>query len=151
MSAAFKRGRVGAPSRITKEIQDKICEALRIGCYIEGAAAYAGIHKRTVYNWMERGHKQKSGPYREFLHAVEIAIDEGEAVHLNNIYEKSKVDWRASAWTLERKFPKRYGRREIIKEESPDTKPQDSAFEGDSVNAFVARQLDAIEDDRWED
>jgi hypothetical protein len=39
-----------------------------------------------------------------------------ELRHVRNIQTMATDDWKASAWLLERKFPKRYSRRLVISE-----------------------------------
>lgn len=147
---AFKRNRDRNQSgKLTPDVQTKIIQALKTGAYIEGAAAYANVTKQSIYNWLRRGSEEKSGKYKDFMIAVESALDAAELIHLNNLNNQSKGDWRASAWVLERKYPKRWGKREIVKIEDNDTKG--GAFEDESLNAVVARELDKIDDGRWED
>jgi len=69
----------GRPERLTDELQEDIVQLLRAGNYIETAASAAGVSKRSLYAWMRKGSRQKSGKYREFLHAVKKAMGEGEA------------------------------------------------------------------------
>ena len=105
-----KRAR-GRPSLLNLEVTEKIVDCLRVGSYIETAVAFAGINKDTFYAWLKRGAKETKGPYREFSDAIEKALAEGELDHIKRINEASKTEWQASAWMLERKFPKRWGRR----------------------------------------
>ena len=48
--------------------------------------------------------------------AIKKANTEFELRHVRNIQTISADDWKASAWLLERKFPKRYSRRLVISE-----------------------------------
>lgn len=119
---AFKKS-VGRPAKeLTPEIQKKICDALRVGNYLETAAAYAGIHKPALYKWIKQGVNNPDGPYGQFNNAVEQARAEGEAWHVNNISEKSEKNWKASAWMLERKNPTRWGSKSAV---AVLTKPND--------------------------
>ena len=62
----------------------------------------------------------------EFSNAVKKALADGELYHVNNIRRHAQNNWQASAWMLERKFPKKYGRqdREMVPEdEIPDESP----------------------------
>lgn len=88
---------------------------IRGGNYIETAAAYAGISKQTLYNWLRRGARQKSGQYREFALAVEQALAEAEMRDLALIEQAARDGkWQAAAWRLERRFPKRWGRQDYL-------------------------------------
>lgn len=104
----------GRPTKLTPEVQEKIVQAIRAGAYIETAAAYAGVNKQTLYNWMKRGNQQRSGKYRRFLDAVEKALADAEMRDLLIITKAAEVDWKAAAWRLERKFPDRWGRKERV-------------------------------------
>lgn len=48
--------------------------------------------------------------------ALKKASTEFELRHVRNIQTMATGDWKASAWLLERKFPKRYSRRLVISE-----------------------------------
>lgn len=106
----------GRPEKLTPELQQKIVDAIRMGAYIETAAAYAGINKSTLYDWMRRGARAKSGKYKEFSNAIEKALAESEMRDLAVIAKASRENWQAAAWRLERKFPDRWGRRKAKSE-----------------------------------
>lgn len=106
----------GRPEKLTPELQQKIVDAIRMGAYIETAAAYAGINKSTLYDWMKRGARAKSGKYKEFSDAIEKALAESEMRDLAVIAKASQENWQAAAWRLERKFPDRWGRRKAKSE-----------------------------------
>jgi uncharacterized Fe-S cluster-containing radical SAM superfamily protein len=61
---------MGRPSKLTPEVQEKICNAIRAGNYYEAACAYAGIDYSTFRRWMIKGEKAKKGKYHEFCEAV---------------------------------------------------------------------------------
>ena len=46
---------MGRPSKLTPEIVERLCDALRAGNTREAAAAYAGIARSTFYDWLRRG------------------------------------------------------------------------------------------------
>lgn len=118
-----KRGR---PTQLNKEKTAEICQLLRMGNYIETAAAYAGISKTTLYNWLKRGRREMDRVnqdnrrkirkaeqiYVDFVNSVEKAMAEAEIRDVQIIYNAGKDDWKASAWRLERKFPDRWGRKD---------------------------------------
>jgi hypothetical protein len=45
----------GRPTKINRELVDKIIRFVRAGNYIETASAAAGIHKDTFYAWLKAG------------------------------------------------------------------------------------------------
>lgn len=107
-------GRNGRPVKLTPELQNEICKVIRAGNYIETAAAFAGVSKQTLYNWMRKGRQAKSGKYREFLDAVKKALAESEVRDVMIIAKAAEENWQAAAWRLERKFPDRWGRKDRI-------------------------------------
>jgi len=155
---------LGRPSKITLEIQEKICSAMLMGAYIETAAAYASINKQTLYTWMKKGNAQKAGIYRTFLDAIEQAMSkcelrdleaidkvatgrpEKQDINGNIISQSMAPNWKAAAWRLERKYPKKWGRREQIHVENDSDGPEE-----ENLNAAVNRALASLKDDRWDD
>jgi transposase len=117
------------PTKLTKELHEKLLSAIRAGNYMETAAAYAGISKDTLYNWMRRGAreserlaqnprakpKKSEQEFLEFSDAVEKALAQAEVRDIANIAKASDAgDWRASAWRLERKYPEKWGRKDRL-------------------------------------
>jgi hypothetical protein len=101
----------GRPSNLTPEVQEKIVTAIRAGNYAQVAAVYAGITERTYYRWMELGEQARGGRYLQFFQAVKAAEGEAEVRAVAIIQKKMPDDWRAAMAYLERKHPKRWGRR----------------------------------------
>lgn len=80
------------PTKLTPDVQAKICTAIQAGNYIETASAFAGIGKTALYEWLKRGGDElarvaKSGRLRvrvgeaiyvEFTNAVEEALAQSE-------------------------------------------------------------------------
>lgn len=150
------RGRPVGTTKLTAEVQETIVTAIRQGNYLETAAALAGIHKDTFYDWIIKGANAQEGDrYRIFSDTVYEALAESETqaveairrageehdvtrmrtivkplldygrpvldadgnqLYIEEIIEESTVetDWRALAWLLERRFPRRWGRREYL-------------------------------------
>lgn len=98
-------------------MQDKICQAIRAGNYIEVAAAYAGIPKGTLYEWLKKGNTVFHNKYRTFHDAVQKALADAEVRDVAVIGQASQQNWQAAAWRLERKFPQRWGRKDRIEAE----------------------------------
>jgi hypothetical protein len=103
--------RTGRPCKLTPEVQEKICRAIRAGNYAYIAAEYAGVGKSTYHRWMQLGEQQESGPFREFRDAVKNAESEAEVRAVAIIQRHMETNWQAAMTFLERKFPKRWGRR----------------------------------------
>lgn len=123
-----KKSSPGRPTKLTKELQDKICLYLKYGNYVETAAAACGVSKVILYAWLKRGTEHKApGIYKDFLNAIEKAQAEAETRDLvniensasgsaavfdsngNQIRAERKSNWTASAWRLERRHPTKWG------------------------------------------
>jgi hypothetical protein len=116
-------GKRGPKGKLTPELKDKIVKAVRAGNYIETAAAWAGIHKDTFYDWFHKGQASRAGLYREFADELEIAWAESEVRDLQTISMAAAENWAAAAWRLERKFPTRWGRKDRMELSGTDGNP----------------------------
>lgn len=114
--AAPKRGG-GRPTKLTPELQELLCRIISEGNYLETACAIAGIRRQTVRNWMRTGARQKRGAKREFLDAIKKAFATAEAKNVRIIATAASEQWTAAAWMLERKYPKRWGRNDKVRNE----------------------------------
>src|SRR3990167_11113206 len=74
--AAKHRG--GRPTKFSPELAEKIISAIRVGGYVETAAAFAGISKDTFYEWLKRGAREQDGEFKEFSDAIGRAIADSE-------------------------------------------------------------------------
>ena len=129
------------PSKLTPEVQENLCNWLKLGYYQEDAAIMAGISASTYYEWMKKGEQERVAleegekaltlpdtslpasedgtpeieliyPFLEFSEAVKKARAEAEGAHIRNIRKAADNGvWQASAWFLERSHPKKWGKR----------------------------------------
>lgn len=100
----------------------KVIEMVSSGLTIRRACEWAGVSEKTFRSW-----RAADGSLSAALKKAEI---EFESIHLERISDASKgqePDWKASAWLLERKFPKRYARRTITYEPKPKEDEADEA------------------------
>lgn len=122
--------RMGRPSKIDPAVTTRIAQMVAAGNTIETACAFVDISRTTMRAWLKRGRKQRRGQYRDFLTAMERAMAQAELLHVTNITSiargtKAQYDaegrevqparagqWTASAWFLERRNPKRWGRKD---------------------------------------
>ena len=93
---------MGRRCRLTPEVQERIATALRAGSYLEEAAQLAGVSRSTLFSWLERGRKARSGQFLEFLDVIQAAIAQAEVAAVARIVTASQADWKAAAWLLER-------------------------------------------------
>ena len=103
---------MGRPSKLSPEIQERICSALRGGNYESAAAASAGVGSSTVRQWLQWGRDAKSARYVAFLTAVTRAREDAELRLVELWQEAMPNDWRAIAEFLARRYPERWGKRE---------------------------------------
>lgn len=125
------------PTKLDADTQHQIVTAIRAGNYIETAAAFAGISKSTLFDWLKRGAREKArvsnnprakirkreAPFVEFSDAVEKALAEAEVRDVAIIGKAAEEQWQAAAWRLERKFPDRWGRRVGVEHTGKDGGP----------------------------
>lgn len=110
--AFIKASKIGRPTKLTEELQKTVCDALRAGNYVETASAYAGISKDTLYAWLKKGARSKSGIYKKFSDAVKIAEASADVRDVATIAQHAQTNWQAAAWRLERKHPSQWGRKD---------------------------------------
>lgn len=107
-----EREGAGAPTKLDDDLTGKICQAIRAGNYMETAAAYAGVPRSTLYDWLKRGRDRPDSVYGALVEQVELAVAEAEVRDVALIAKAADDGvWQASAWRLERRYPDRYGRR----------------------------------------
>lgn len=99
----------GRKPKLTRELNQRICEFLRAGNYAEVACASVGVGTTTFYRWLEEA-ETRGGLFREFRDAVLAASAEAE-MEAVTIIRSVKTPEHAK-WFLERRFPERWGRKE---------------------------------------
>lgn len=106
----------------TQELQDKLVNSIRAGNYAEVAARAAGISKDTFYKWLLRGGKGEE-PFKSLADAIETATAESEQADVAQMFKHGMKSWQATAWRLERKNPKKWGRKDSLELTGDDSKP----------------------------
>ncbi len=102
----------GRPTKFTPEMQERILEGMKKVLVKRHAAAYAGIHHKTLYRYLEWGEEDLLNDldtdYAKFCAAFKRTqadkIDE-----LVDGIQSRKKNWQALAWLLERCFRQDYG------------------------------------------
>jgi transposase len=129
----------GRPTKLTPELQERICTALRAGNYMETAAAFCGVTKDTLYKWLKKGALPGArGIYRGFSDGVEKAQAEAETRSVALIAKAAATQWQAAAWHLERTKPHRFGRR-VLELSGQDGGPMRVALEGGDLLTTLKR------------
>ena len=108
MAGKAKKPRKKQTTRSQKAIKEEILENIKTGMTIEAAALLAGVARSTYYNYREKDPK--------FAEAADQASRFAEAVFLERIKQAAmdRVDWKAWAWILEKRFPDDYGKRQEL-------------------------------------
>lgn len=101
----------GTKCTLTPELHEKIVAYVAQGNYIDASLALVGVKKSTGYMWLHAGRNYGGEPYESFAHDIERALAQSEAYDLALIGAAAEKDWRAAAWRLEKKNPKRYVQR----------------------------------------
>lgn len=84
----------GRPTKLTPEVQHKICLMIRLGQPHHRACIAGGISVSSFREWLSRGRTETSGIYHEFLLAIESAEAECERVHVENLNKIAVGDLR---------------------------------------------------------
>jgi AcrR family transcriptional regulator len=93
----------GRKTKYSQSVQDSICDSLRLGVTMRGAAAAAGVGEATFHEWR----RKKSA----FAEAVTRAIGESE----QGLVEQARAgnDPRVAVMLLERRFRSGWSKGEV--------------------------------------
>lgn len=127
--------RIGRPPLLNKELTKRVADIVRGGNYIETAAATVGISRSTLHLWLRDGARIRRSlealddkaydlavdlltdhelSVAEFSDTVEKAAAESETIDVLTVRAAAKDHWQAAMTRLERRHPKRWGRREAV-------------------------------------
>lgn len=117
------------------DVLHRLTTGLKAGLYREEAATGAGIGTSTFYRWMKEGQAHAEAEAQEAANhlddpdwepgeptrqrviweAVKEAEATAELAHVANIRSAAMSGtWQASAWWLERKMPRKWGRHDRV-------------------------------------
>lgn len=99
----------GGPKQIPPEVRKRFLDALRKGVPVRHACALAGLARKSVYRWIERGGRGTTGQYREFAEEVAQAREEAVGTLVEDIRGHAEADHRAAKWMLSRMDPDSWG------------------------------------------
>lgn len=107
----------GRPTKLTPDLQKRLCEAIKLGMNRERAAWFVGIDRVTLQRWLKAAEGRQSGKYVDFCHSLKKAEAEAIAINLKHLHTAAQDGaWQAAAWQLERRYPKEYGRNQTGEE-----------------------------------
>lgn len=135
-----------------KKMLTLIAKAVSKGMSYNDSARLAGLHPQTFYKWKGLA-KQGKEPYAKYWQIMEQADLAGELDILERIELAGKNgDWRADAWMLEKRKPKRYGKREQINQTVIDkTKKDLFQMSDDELEAHVKKLEKLTKEESYED
>ena len=92
-------------TKLNQELQKRIISAIQMGATYEIAAEHAGICRKTLYSWIEKGKTANKGrTFYTFLHEFRKAEARAALTSLTTIQrEIQNGDWKAAAWFLDRR------------------------------------------------
>ena len=95
---------------------EMLCEYVEYGLTHATACEALNITEATLYRWVKRGRDEPDEfpEYAEFYERWISAEAEFEAYHAGNIHRASRGDAKLSLLALERRRPKRWGKRAVI-------------------------------------
>jgi hypothetical protein len=141
----------GRKPKLNRDRFVTIIEAVMRGHFFETAAALAGIHVTTFRDWIKRGVDAaahgKRNRYVAFVKALREAEAFAEDVALRRIEAAEGSDWRAVAWRIARRHPKRWGDSSTVKLKGDKEEPLQVEARGEViVDARVSSYRGVLEE-----
>ena len=96
---------MGRKTKLSAEIQKAVCDAIENGATYAAAAEAAGIAVSTFNEWLRDDRPR----FVEFSEAVRGANARFMTEAMKQIRMAGRKDWRALAWSLERRMPEIFG------------------------------------------
>lgn len=107
--------------KLTKELIDEFLTYKENGLSDADCCDMVGISEQSLYRWLKEADTGIDGDNpkraasnlelkREFRDGLKRAQAAFKAYHIQNITKAAKKSWQASAWMLERMYPKEFGR-----------------------------------------
>jgi len=139
------------PSKLTPELQRDICTLIRAGNWAYVACEAVGIHRSTLWKWLQYGRNARDrgerNKYRAFMEAVEKAESEGEVLFMEKLRKavdpddpEDKPDIGIVKWWLMHRFPGRWGLQQ--------SRQEISGLGAGPITLKVIRAVPRPEDDR---
>lgn len=122
-----------------------MCDLVKAGAYIETVMRTVGLERSTWNQWLAKGQAQPKSIFGEFVREIENVAGQVEAHSIGFIRQAGAKDWRAMAWFLERRFPKRWMRRQIVHVDNEDDLATDQ--EEKLIDGLVQYMLEKEKED----
>ncbi len=103
------------PRALTEEVQAKIVGFLRLGTHFTTACFASGIQPTSVTYWIKlvESGAEHAQVYADFCNRIKEATAMSEVQGLATL-KQGEQGWQAQAWFLERRFPKRWAKKEKV-------------------------------------
>ncbi len=105
---------MGRPLSLTKEVIAELCTYIENGNTQKDAILMCGFTETTLYDWLKKARANEEAGvesiYTELSKSLKKSESRFKAYHIQQIHKASKTTWQASAWLLERKYPKEYAK-----------------------------------------
>lgn len=125
---------MGRPrSEMTEEAIEAILKTVRLGLHPDRAAQAHGVSPGTL-----RSHRKRHPEFATAIKEAEAAAEQG---FLGRILRHTEKQWTAAAWMLERRWPERWTKREVV----IDTNKQDATrlrADLDAIDRMEGRSAD---------
>jgi hypothetical protein len=95
---------------LTKDVADDLKEKILRGLTDEQACELVGVGYRTFALWL-----QKYPLFKEFIRRCKAQVEFDALEYIQDAMGGGT--WAAAAWFLERKYPQRYGKRDVLKQQ----------------------------------
>jgi transposase len=79
------------PSKLTPELQKRICENISLGLTYRLAAELAGVTYKTLNEWNQKGQTEKSGKYYQFAQHIKKCNAEGARKLLERLNDSANA------------------------------------------------------------
>lgn len=114
----------GRPCLLTKHREAILLKGIEDGMPLKHAAMLAGVSYDSLNRWRIKGESEFApSEFRDFCKALQHA--EAVAMHrlVALINTAGQSDWKAAAWTLERRFPEEFSKPQRVEHSGPEGKP----------------------------
>lgn len=115
--------KTGRKTILNDKLIEDLCKAKQMGLSNKSACDYVNISEDTLYRFLKEGERDiengENTKRAEFSERFKKAVSEFKAYHMELIRKSSvKGNWQASAWLLERAYPKEFGKNVVITDET---------------------------------
>ena len=97
--------KVGRKTRCTTALCREAEKAASLGLSYPLIAQFVGVSHSTIYKWIDRGKRERTGIYKEFIEAIKRGEGKCAALNMATIQKAARGgQWTAAAWVMERRF-----------------------------------------------